>query len=159
LRISPHNPTALLAAVALVIALTIGALTGFFVGRGSVAQPSAAEVVADARKALAPVELGLEQVPIEYRGAVRGGRGSYQPGRIVAATEYEAAAATLHRAEAALAGVGEDMRAIDPAGYAAATRSVERLVAAIDTVDPVARVEALAARSNAAVESLAGGYE
>lgn len=141
-----------LAAVAVTIALT-GALIGFFVGRGSVAQPSAVEVVAAARKALTPVELGLEQVPIEYEGALG------QDGEVIAETEYEAAQATAERTEAALTETGDDMRAIDPAGYAAATRALARLIAAIDDVAPPFRIEALSARASARIDSLTGDSE
>jgi hypothetical protein len=137
---------------ALVVGALVGALAGFLAGRGSVEEPSAAEVVADAREALGPVELGLEQIPIEYEGALRGNR-------VIAQTEYEAAQATSDRTQAALAETAEDMEAINPSGYAAATRAVDRVSAAIDAVVPPARIEALVALASRQVEVLAGGSE
>jgi hypothetical protein len=135
---------------ALVAALLIGGLVGFLVGRGSVEEPSAAEVVANAREDLGPVELGLEQVPIEYEGAVR-------DGRIVARTEYTATQATATRTAEDLDAAAEDLRAIDPDGYEAATAAIEKLEAAIAAVVPPARVEALAVEAGARLESLAAG--
>lgn len=138
--------------VGLLLAALAGALIGFLVGRGSVEDPSIAEAVADARAELSPVVAGLEIVPIEYEGALRGGR-------VVAETEYEATQAAVSRTEAALAAVAEDMRAIDPAGYAAATSAVEDLSSAIDSTASQIRIEALAARAQTAVEVLSGGSE
>lgn len=142
------SPRALIAAV-LAAALLAG-LIGFLAGRGSVEEPSPAEAVAEARQALGPVEIGIEQIPIEYEGALRSGR-------VVAETEYGAAQATAERTEAALAEAGDDMGAIDPAGYAAAVRAVARITEAIGDVAPPSRIEALSARAGARVESLAGG--
>jgi hypothetical protein len=137
-----------LAAVA-VLGLVIGGLIGFLAGRGSTDEPSAAEVVADARAGLRPVSTGLEVLPIEYRGAL-------EEGRITARTEYEAARAAAARAEEDLAAASVDMRAIDPAGYGAARRSMARLGAAIEEVAPPARVDALAQAAQARIDVLAG---
>jgi hypothetical protein len=142
------SPRALVAA--LLIGALIGSLAGFLAGRGSVEERSAAEAVADARAELRPVAAGLELVPIEYEGAL-------EDGRVAAQTEYEAAQGAASRAEAALADAGDDMRAIDPAGYAAAARSLARLGAAIDSVAPPSRIDSLAQAASARVESLAGG--
>lgn len=146
-----YAPRAIVAA--LIAGVLIGGLAGFLAGRGSVGDRSAAEVVADAQAKLRPVAAGLELVPIEYEGALD------DDGRVAAETEYEAAQAAVSRAQAALAAAAEDMRAIDPAGYAAATRSLMQLVAAIDSVAPPSRIEALAARARTRVESLSGGSE
>ena len=116
----------------LAVGVLVGLVAGYLIGRGSVDEPSASEVVADARAELQPVAAGLELVPIEYEGA------------------KEAVA----RAEADLEAAGEDMRAIDPAGYAAATKAVERLAAALDAAVPPNQVEDLAREASAAVESL-----
>jgi hypothetical protein len=134
---------------ALAAGLLIGLLAGYLIGRGSVDEPSAAEVVADARAELQPVAAGLELVPIEYEGA-------WSDGKVAAPTEYAGAKEAVARAEASLAAAGEDMRAIDPSGYAAATKAVERLSSALDATVPPDKVESLANQASAAVESLTG---
>jgi len=128
----------------------VGALIGFLVGRGSVEPPSTAEAVAESRVELRPVAAGLELVPIEYEGALQGGR-------VVAETELEAARSAGSRAESKLEAASEDMRAIDPAGYAAAVRSVARLTAAIEAQRAIQRVDALAREASARVDALADG--
>jgi hypothetical protein len=122
---------------ALIGGLLIGGLAGFLAGRGSVDDPSAAEVVADARAELRPVVAGLELIPIEYEG------------------EADAAASAAVRAQQALAEAADDMRAIDPAGYVAATRAVDQLTEAIDSLAPPARIEALARVAQARIGTLA----
>jgi hypothetical protein len=131
----------------LAVGVLVGLVAGYLIGRGSVDEPSASEVVADARAELQPVAAGLELVPIEYEGA-------WSDGKVTAPTEYEGAKEAVARAEADLEAAGEDMRAIDPAGYAAATKAVERLAAALDAAVPPNRVEDLAREASAAVESL-----
>jgi hypothetical protein len=132
----------------LVAGVLVGLAAGYLIGRGSVDEPSAAEVVADARAELQPVAAGLELVPIEYEGA-------WSDGKVTAPTEYKGAKEAVARAQADLAEAGEDMRAIDPAGYAAATEAVERLSAALTATAPPDKVEELATRASSAVESLA----
>jgi hypothetical protein len=143
-----RSPRAL--ATVLLAGLLIGGLAGFLAGRGSVEEPSAAEAVADARAELAPVAAGLELVPIEYEGAVRGGR-------VVARTEYAATQGAASRAADDLASNAEDLRAIDPTGYKAATKAVAQLTAAIDSVARPARIEALASGAGTQVKALSGG--
>jgi hypothetical protein len=143
------SPRALV--VGVLVAALVGALIGFLLGRGSVEDPSPADVVAEARAELRPVAAGLELVPIEYEGAFRGGR--------VAPTELKAAQDAASRAAAELEAASEDMRAIDPAGYAEAASTVEELSSALDSTASQARVEALATRAQAAVEELSGGSE
>jgi hypothetical protein len=134
----------------LLIGLLIGGVGGFLAGRGSADDPSAAEVVADARAELAPVAAGLELVPIEYEGAVR-------DGKVIARTEYEATQGAASRAANGLDALAEDIRAIDASGYETAARAISQLEAAIDSVAPPARIEALAGTASARLESLAGG--
>lgn len=137
-------------AVAAIVGALAGGLIGFLAGRGSAGEPSAAEVVADARAELRPVSTGLEVLPIEYEGSVEGGR-------VSAPTEYRAAEAAAARAEDGLEAASEDMRAIDRAGYAAARRSLARLGEAIDEVAPPARIDALTRAAQARIEALGGG--
>jgi hypothetical protein len=131
----------------LVAGLLIGGLAGFLAGRGTADEPTAAEVVADARVELAPVARGLELVSIEYEGAVRGGR-------IVARTEYAATKGAIARSAEDLEAAGEDIQAIDPAGYESAKGAIGQLSAAIDSVASQARIEALATAAAARLESL-----
>jgi hypothetical protein len=142
------RPAKMLVALS-IAALLVGAVAGFAIGRGSAEEPSLAEAVAELRADLAPVAAGLELVPIEYEGAVRGGE-------VVARTEYAAAQGAASRAAEDLEASAEDLRAIDPAGYAAANQAIANLQRALDAVTPPIRIEALAQAATARVESLAG---
>jgi hypothetical protein len=133
----------------LALGVLIGLVAGYLIGRGSVDEPSAAEVVADARAELQPVAAGLELVPIEYEGA-------WSDGQVTEPTEYKGAKEAVARAEADLAAAEGDMRAIDPAGYAAAVQSVERLSTALGAAAPPSEVDHLAHEASAKVESLSG---
>lgn len=135
---------------ALLGGLLVGLLVGYLAGRGSVEEPSAAEVIAEARAELRPVAAGLELVPIEYEGAV-------SAGEVAAPTEYQAAQSAVARAEAALAASAEDLRAIDAATYAAAEQAVADLSEAIDSRAPPTEIETLASKAGSRVESLAAG--
>lgn len=137
-------------AAVLLAGLLIGGLAGFLAGRGSVEEPTAAEAVADARAELAPVAAGLELVPIEYEGAVRGGR-------VIAPTEYEATQAAARRAAEDLDASSEDLHAIDATGYEMAEQAVAKLVDAIDATAPSARIEALTRTASIRIDSLADG--
>jgi hypothetical protein len=143
-----RNTRALVAA--LLAGVLLGGLVGFLIGHGSADQPSAAELVADARAELQPAADGLELVAIEYRGAVKGGK-------VVAETEYQATVDAVSRVDDTLTASAEDMRAIDPAGYAAATAAVGRLANAVDAIEPPTRVEALARTAGEKVGVLSGG--
>jgi hypothetical protein len=134
-------------AAALVAGLLVGSLAGFLIGKGSADEPSLSELVADARGELAPVAAGLELVPVEYGSSVHGGR-------VVEPTEYGASQAAVARAEQALTAAGKDIRAIDPAGYAAAFGAVRTLADAIDARATAERVDSLARAASARVESL-----
>ena len=135
--------------IAALLALLVGALLGYLSGRGSVDEPTVAELASEARADLRPVAAGIELIPIEYESAVVGSDGAGAP------TELEATQGAAARAEEALAASGEDMRAIDPTGYAAAHRSLQELSAAIDEVAPPVRIEALAGTAQARIEALA----
>lgn len=141
-----RNPRLLIAALA--VGVAIGALAGYGLGRGSVESPSAAEAIAGARAELRPVAAGLELVPIEYEGALRGGK-------VDSPTEYQAAKDAVARAEEALAAAGEDMRAIDAPRYARARDAVSRLGEAIGAAAPARRIEALAEVAQEEVAALA----
>jgi hypothetical protein len=132
----------------LLTGLLIGVLAGFLLGRASADDPSLSDQIEDARAELAPVAAGLELVPIEYEGAVTGGK-------ITAQTEYEATQAAATRATEELE-ASEDVRVIDPAGYKTAAQAISQLESAIDAVAPPTRVEALAEGAAARIEALGG---
>ncbi len=133
----------------LIAALLLGGLGGFLFGKGSVDEPPLTELVADARAELAPAAAGLELVPVEYGSSVRGGR-------VVEPTEYGASRAAAGRAADALAAAAEDMRAVDAAGYAAATHAMRLLEDSMQTRAPASRVDSLARAAAGRVETLAG---
>jgi hypothetical protein len=139
------SPRSLVAAA--LVALLVGALVGYLVGRGSVDDPTVAELASEARADLRPVAAGIELIPIEYEGAV-------DSGGVAAPTELEATKGAADRAMEALEASAEDMEAIDPAGYAAARRSLRELGEAIDEVAPPARVDALARAAEADLAAL-----
>jgi hypothetical protein len=147
-RQAGERGTGLLVAL-LVAGLLVGGVAGFLAGRGSADDPTLAELIADARAELAPVARGLELVPIEYEGAVRNGK-------VIAPTEYSATQGAASRAAGDLEAAGEDIRAIDPAGYEAATAAITDLEAAIDVLARQARIDALTAAAADRVEALAG---
>lgn len=140
------SPRAL--ALALIAALLIGGLAGFLLGRGSADEPSLVEQAADAREKLRPVAAGLELVPIEYENVVRGGR-------VTAPTEYEATRQAVQRAASDLAAASEELRVIDPRGYAAADAAVRELRTAVDRRAAAARVEWLSRSARALIASIA----
>jgi hypothetical protein len=135
--------------MAIVLAILIGALVGYLLGRGSVDDPTVAELASESRAELRPVAAGIELIPIEYEGAV-------DSGGVAAPTELEATKGAAARATEALEASADDITAIDPAGYAAARRALRELAAAIDEVAPPARVNALARAAEARLAALSG---
>jgi hypothetical protein len=127
--------------------LVIGALAGFAIGRGSAEEPTAAELIADARAQARPALSALELVTIEYPEAVRGGE-------IVAETEYEAAVAQADSAADTLAAGEDGLGELDPGGLADAEAAVDEVVRRVGEKADVGAVDAAAARATAAVEDL-----
>lgn len=135
-------------AIVAIAVLVAGALAGFLIGRGTASEPTAAEVVADAREELAPVSDWLGVIPSEYEGSVA------PDGKVLRPTEYGAAEDAATNASTALA-EAEDMAAVDPKGFATAEAALERLEAAIGEAAPEARVAGLTEAAQTRVDALA----
>ena len=127
-------------------ALVLGAVAGFVVGRSSAGDPSAGDVVARLREALAPVRSGLELIPTEY-SQVRGG----------AAGESAAVRGALDRIRSGLGAARADLRALDPSGLQELEAAVGQLEAAVGGSEPAADVERLAGEAAAALRRVPGG--
>jgi hypothetical protein len=91
-----------------VVAVLVGGLAGFALGRSSAPDPSLADQVADVRGELAPVREAIELTTTEYPQAVEGDR-------VVEPTEYQAAKADVQRARDTVASAYADLEALDPA--------------------------------------------
>jgi hypothetical protein len=107
---------AILAAVALVV----GVLAGFWLGRTTKSEPSLADKLADTRDRYAKVPDALELLRIEYPQAVRGSQ-------VVARTEYAAAQADVERARGAFDDVADDLRTLAPQRVGLAERQLDAL--------------------------------
>ena len=110
------------------IGLVLGLLAGLALGGGGDEEISLREALAQLEARAQPVELALEQVPIEYGGAVRAGK-------VAAPTEYRASRATVERAVRSYAGVEGDLALLD-------RRTAGRTGAAIDRVRDLVRRKA-----------------
>jgi hypothetical protein len=128
--------------------LLAGIAVGFALGRGTAPDPALSELAAEARAEVRPAINALELVTIEYPEAVRGGK-------VVAATEYEAAVAQAASAADALAAAAPDLRQLDPGGHAAATEAVDEVVRLVGEEAEPGAVEAAAEDASAAAEALA----
>jgi hypothetical protein len=142
------GPTPRALALALIAALLVGGLIGFLLGRGSAEEPTLVEQATEARQQLGPVAAGLELVPIEYQNVVRAGR-------VTAPTEYAATRQAVQSATSDLAAASEELRVIDPRGYAAAAAAVQVLRAAVGRRAAASRVEGLADAARARIEAIA----
>jgi hypothetical protein len=110
--------------------LVVGIVAGFALGRGTAAEPTLADKVADLRMALRPADQGLELTATEYAQAVRGGE-------VTAPTEYGAAKADLGRVRDVLATTRADLSALDATGAKALESAVDAVDAAVrGRVDP-----------------------
>jgi hypothetical protein len=137
---------AALAAIVLACLLA-GLIAGFALGRGTASEPTAAELVAEARAQARPALSALELVTIEYPEGVRGGK-------VVAQTEYEAAVAQANSASDALAAAEADLGEIDPRDYEAAATLVAEVVSLVEEQAPPGVVDAVAGDATKAVEAL-----
>ncbi|MGI9021112.1 MAG: hypothetical protein ACR2G3_10420 [Solirubrobacterales bacterium] len=136
-------------AIGVAVALVVGAVAGYLVGRGTAPEPTLAELVAKARQELRPALSALELVGIEYSEAVG------PTGEVRAETELDAAGAQAQAAADALAGATE-LEAIDPEGVAAASELVGELEAAIAEPARTPVVEHLIEDARARISALVG---
>ena len=107
-------------AIVAVLALVVGIVAGFALGRVSKNEPSLAEKVGDTRERYREVPDALELLRIEYPQAVRGSQ-------VIARTEYDAAKADVERARESFDAVADDLRALAPQRVDLAGRQLDAL--------------------------------
>ena len=113
--------------IAAAVALLVGLVAGYALGRGTAPESTLADQVADLRTTLGPASEGIELSATEYPQAVRNGR-------IVAPTEYQAAKADVQRAKDAVAAARADVRALDLATRKGGVVLARRAQARLDAV-------------------------
>jgi hypothetical protein len=135
--------------IAAAVALLVGLLGGYLLGRSTAPDPTLAEKIAEVRRAAGPAEQGLELTATEYSEAVR-------DGRVVAPTEYQAAQSDIQRVEDTIAGVRADLRALSAARAAALDRAVAALRAAVTRRAEPDQVQRLSDQARAALAAALG---
>jgi hypothetical protein len=135
--------------VAAAVALLVGLVGGYVLGRATAPDPTLAEKVADLRSTLGPAAEGIELSATEYPQAVR-------DGRVVAPTEYQAAKADVQRAKDAVAGSRADVRALDPSRAASLDQALDALGSAIDEKGDPNQVRQLSSDAANALNAVLG---
>jgi hypothetical protein len=135
--------------IAAAVALLVGLVGGYALGRATAPESTLADEVADLRTALGPASEGIELSATEYPQAVRNGR-------IVAPTEYQAAKADVQRAKDAVAGARADVRALDPSRAASLDHALEELGSAIDAKADPNQVKQLSSDAANALNAVLG---
>ena len=136
-------------AIAAGVALLVGLLAGFAIGRTTAPKPTLADKVSDLRAKLAPAREGIELTATEYSQAVRAGR-------VVAPTEYQAAQADIKRAADALASSRAELRALGVARAAGVERALAGLQSAVSRRADPALVRRLADVAGAQLRAAVG---
>ena len=135
--------------IAAVVALLVGLVGGYVLGRATAPDPTLAEKVGDLRTTLGPAAEGIELSATEYPQAVRNGR-------VVAPTEYQAAKADVQRAKDAVAGARADVRALDPSRAASVDQALDALGSAIDEKADPNQVKQLSSDAANALNAVLG---
>jgi hypothetical protein len=132
-----------------VVAVLVGGLAGFALGRSSAPDPSLADQVADLRERLAPAGEAIELTTTEYPQAVEGDR-------VVEPTEYQAAKSDVQRARDTVASAYADLEAVDPAAADRLRRAVAALGAGVARRASEGQVDRLARLARDALEPVLG---
>jgi hypothetical protein len=135
--------------IAAAVALLVGLVAGYALGRGTAPEATLADGVADLRTSLGPAAEGIELSATEYPQAVRNGR-------IVAPTEYQAAKADVQRAKDTVAGARADVRALDPSRAASLDKALDALGSAIDEKADPNQVKQLSSDAANALNAVLG---
>jgi hypothetical protein len=133
-------------AAAVAVALLAGGAIGYAIGHAGRSPASAADVAAQLRSDLRPVENALELLPTEYPQAAR-----------ASGNESAAVSGALDRLDAALRATRADLAALDPAGTRALEQRIAALEAAVREKAAPARVARLTEAASAALTAVPGG--
>jgi hypothetical protein len=128
------------------IALVVGMLVGFALGRASAPEPSAADVVSDLRADLRPVAGGIELLPNEYAQAFRN-----------EGAEAEGVRGALERIDKQLAKARPDLQTLDPDGMKALDDAFAQLESAVQQKAPPSEVSERAQEVATALKAVPGG--
>ena len=128
------------------IALLVALIGGFVLGRASVGEPKAQEVVERLRTQLEPVANGLELLPNEYEQAQAG-----------SGAEGVGVKGNVDRIETSLRGAMPDLDVLDPDGAKELEGAVSSLAGAVGGNAPPAQVKQLAAAASSALARVPGG--
>jgi hypothetical protein len=134
-------------ALAAVIGVAIGVVAGLLVGDSG--GGSLSDEVDELRSDVGPAAGALELVRIEYAEAVRGGK-------IVAATEFDAARSHAERARGLVEENVDDLAALGKAEAEEARTAIDRLSRLIDSHAPPAHVNAASRDAERALEAALG---
>jgi hypothetical protein len=143
---SPHSR--LLGLGVPVVALAVGLVLGFLVGRLSAPEGSVAEALSGPAADVAEARNALDVLTIEYPQAV-------SDGAVQEVTEYEAARTDVQRAQDALASA-DDLEALDAEGFRQAADLLREVGALVERKASPAEVAAKVRDADEALAELPG---